>query len=295
MNYLYIIIAAALWGTTGAFSNLILNYFPLSSLQLGAVRVVSTVFLLCIWLLIVNRDAFKIKIKDIWVFVGTGILSLSFFTYCYFVSIRLNGVAIAAVLLYTAPVFVAIISALIFKIRLTIFKIIAIILVVFGCFLVSGVLTGGGYSLTLTGLLFGIGSGFGYSLYTIFAKVAMQKGYKSLTVTFYTFLFSAFTVVPLSLLEDISVQKASPNILLLVIMFLSFGLITGVLPYIFYTKGLGKTDPALASIISTVEPIVASMFGIFVFSEKLTISMILGMLLIVASIIVGSLGTKKVD
>lgn len=295
MSYLYIIIAAALWGTTGAFSNLILSYCPLSSLQIGAVRVISTVLLLFIWLLIVDREAFKIKLKDLWVFVGTGILSLSFFTYCYFVSIKLNGVAIAAVLLYTAPIFVAIISALVFKIRLTVFKIIAIVLVVFGCCLVSGILSHSSYSLTIIGLLYGIGSGFGYSLYTIFAKVAILKGYKSLTVTFYTFLFSSFAFVPLSLFDNNRALNISTSFFILVIIFVLFGLITGALPYIFYTKGLQKTEPSLSSIISTVEPIVASIFGIFVFNEKLTLSIIFGIVLIIFSIIIGSINVKKVE
>lgn len=295
MNCFIIILAAALWGTTGLFSSYFSEVYGLTTLQIGGVRVISTTILLAIWLLIFNRSSFEIKLKDAWVFVGTGILSLTFFTLCYFEAIKLNGVAVAAVLLYTAPIFVAILSVLVFKAKLTVKTIMSIILAVLGCFLVSGVLQSGSISVTGKGIVVGLGAGFGYALYSIFAKIATKKGYESLTITFYTFLISSVFLIPFLSFSNL-VEKADPYFCWSFGLKVAvFGLITGVLPYVFYTKGLKSINPSIASITSTVEPVVATLLGVFVLHEKLSIIAVVGIVLIFASLVLGSLGTKKVE
>ena len=62
--------------------------------------------------------------------------------------------------------------------------------------LVTGLLPLGQQSVNLPTILFGLGSGFGYALYSIFCKFALEK-YSASTVTFYTFLFSAAFSLPL--------------------------------------------------------------------------------------------------
>ena len=113
-SFLYIVLAATGWGITGVFITALSNY-GFSTTFLGAVRPTFSALFVGIWLLITNRSLFRIKIKDIWVFAGTGIFSFTFFTYCYYVSIVHNGLAVAAVLLYTAPIFVAVMSTIFFK------------------------------------------------------------------------------------------------------------------------------------------------------------------------------------
>lgn len=295
MNCFIIILAAALWGTTGLFSSYFAEIYNLTTLQIGSVRVISTTILLAIWLLIFNKSSFKIKIKDAWVFVGTGILSVTFFTLCYFEAIKLNGVAVAAVLLYTAPVFVALLSVFVFKTKLTFKTIISIFLAVLGCFFVSGAINSGNNLVSVRGIIVGLGAGFGYALYSIFAKIATKKGYESLTITFYTFLFSSAVLIPFLSFKNL-IEKADTDFCIaLLIKIAVFGLITGVLPYVFYTKGLKSVSPPIASVTSTVEPVVATLLGVFVLQEKLSFVAIMGIVLIFSSLIVGSLNTKKVE
>ncbi len=294
MNYIIIILAASLWGTTGLFSNFFAENYNFTTLQIGSVRVISTTILLAVWLLIFNRKAFKIRLKDSWVFVGTGILSLTFFTLCYFEAIKLTGVAVAAVLLYTAPIFVAILSVFVFKDKLTVKTIISILLAVIGCFLVSGVVESANFSVSGQGIIVGLGAGFGYALYSIFAKIATKKGYESLTITFYTFLFSSLFLLPFLLFKN---QLVFGEVVFtdIVIKIAVFGLITGVLPYVFYTKGLQVVNPSVASIISTVEPVVAALLGVYVLHENLSVFAKVGMVLIFVALVLGSINTKKVE
>ena len=111
IHYISVISAGILWGLISLFIKK-LNSFGFSSLQIIAFRSFFASVILGIVLLIKDPKLFKIKIKDLWLFVGTGIISLSFFSLCYFTTIIESGASIAVVLLYTSPIFVMILGAI---------------------------------------------------------------------------------------------------------------------------------------------------------------------------------------
>lgn len=274
-----ILLAGSLWGSIGLFVRALAGT-GLSSLQLVFLRSVVTAVGLFFYLLLFRREALKIKWKDIWVFLGTGILSILFFSVCYFSTIQMASLSVAAVLLYTSPVFVMLLSLVFFREKLTGKKILALCCCLSGCALVSGILGAGG--LSLPALITGLLSGLGYSLYSIFGKFAVQKGYGALTTTFYTFLISALAALPFVGLSEIpgkfAAQSGSP--LLMILM----GIVTSVLPYLLYTYGLSGTTPGKASIFASVEPVVAMLLGLFFFGEALSISSALGIALVLAAV-----------
>jgi len=193
LSSIYVILGGILWGSMGIFVRG-LSKCGLTSLEICAVRVSTSCLALAIILGIFNRRALCIKIRDIWCFVGTGVFSLTFFGYCYFTAIQMTSMAVAAVLLYTSPVFVLLMSAVIFREHITVRKIICIILAIAGCALVTGI-AGSGLNLPILGILVGLGSGFGYALYSIFGRFALNRGYGSLTVSFYSFVFSTLALL----------------------------------------------------------------------------------------------------
>lgn len=280
-NYLYIILAAIGWGITGIFISS-LGAYGLTTQFISAARSLLTALIIGLWLLVSNHKAFVIRLKDIWVFIGTGILSFTFFTYCYYVSINYNGMAVAAVLLYTAPVFVSVMSAAIFKTAFTKYKVIALVLSFVGCTFVSE-LFNADYRISVVGIISGLGSGLGYALYTIFGEVAIKKGYKSETISFYTFVFASIATVPLALLGG---APAINNLGEVSFILIFFALITGALPYLLYTKGLENTEPSTAAIAATVEPLVAAILGLAVLNERPTITKVFGIILILISLFV---------
>ena len=285
-NFLYIILAATGWGVTGIF----VSYFEgigLSTTFVSAARPLFSMILIGMWLLATNRNAFIIKLRDIWLFIGTGICSFSFFTYCYYISISINGMAVAAVLLYTAPVFVCVMSAIFFKASFTKYKIIALVMSFVGCALVSEIFNAQ-YRISTIGILSGLGSGIGYALYTVFGEVAIRKGYKSETISFYTFVFASVATVSIALYSGFNdnINYGSLSILLIL-----FALITGVGPYLLYTKGLEGIEPSMAAISATFEPLVAALLGVIVLKEIPTVSKIIGILLILSSMVIA--GNQK--
>ena len=116
------------------------------------------------------------------------------------------------------------------------------------------------------GLLVGLGAGLGYALYSIFSRVALNRGYNSLTIIFYTFLIALIGLIPLTDWKDLGSQMfASGNDFL---YFLLFAIVSTVLPYIFYTYGLTILSPSKASIIASIEPVAATIVGFVFFNER---------------------------
>ena len=139
VSYLYIIIAGMLWGAISIFLRM-LSYVGFSGLDVVAIRITIAAVTLIVYSLVKDRSCFKIRLKDIWCFVGTGIVSLLAFTCCYFKAIEMTTAAVAAVLLYTAPSFVMIFSVFLFKERMNKNKLTALIMTFVGCVLITGII-----------------------------------------------------------------------------------------------------------------------------------------------------------
>ena len=285
-----IIIAGLFWGSMGIFVRH-LNGLGFTSVQVACLRLVTAGILFAVILLIKDPKGFKIKVKDIPLFLALGLVSILFFTCCYFTAIRLMTMSTAAILLYTSPIWVMILAVIFLKEKLTARKVIALILAFAGCVLVSGF----GGKVTLPGILVGLGSGLGYGLYSIFGSFALRKN-SPFTVTCYTFLIAGLGSIAVSDPADLFSKIASAdNRLALAGFVLLTAVVTAVIPFLFYTLGLNRTTAGRAAVLATVEPAAATLFGVFVMNERIVIASAVGILLVFAAIIVLSINQKKQD
>lgn len=255
-------------------------------------RGIITAMAMFVGLFLFDKKSLKIRIKDIWCFVGTGALSVCFFNYCYFKTITLTSLSVAAVLLYLAPAFVMLMSAPLFREKITGVKLIAVIMALFGCAMVSGIM-GGNATLSGMGILYGIGSGFGYALYSIFGRYALNKGYNSLTITFYTFLFCS-----ISSILYINPAKVVGTVLYtegLLVWTVGMMLFVTLFPYLAYTKGLQKVENGTASVVASIEPVVATVLGILIYKEEMDFVILLGMICVLGSVVLINLAEKIVQ
>lgn len=144
-------------------------------------------------------------------------------------------------------------------------------------------------------LFLGLGSGIGYGLYSILGKIALRK-YSSYTVTTYTFIFSAAGSWIISQPADmIGKFSAIPDSGFLIAFCFLTALITAVIPFLSYTLGLESVEASKAGIIATIEPMVATLIGVLVFSEKLTLMSGAGILLILAAVVILNLKDQAKD
>lgn len=122
---LAIMAAASLWGFIGLFSY-ILMFYGFSPVQVIAVRTIAGALFMTAFLIVHSPALLKINLRDIWMFIGTGIISVVLFNLFYLTTFMLSSLSVAVMLLYTAPVFVMLLSLLLFKERLTFSKILAL-------------------------------------------------------------------------------------------------------------------------------------------------------------------------
>ncbi len=277
-----ILLAGVFWGSMGLFVRR-LNAFGFSSIQIVCIRVVLAALVFSLILLVREPSGFRIGLRDLPLFLGLGFGSILFFTVCYFTAITMMSLSTAAILLYTSPIWIMLMSVLFFHEELTARKLLALLLAFGGCVLVSG-LSGGG--LSFSGLLIGLGSGIGYGLYSILGTVALRR-YSPFAVTTWTFLFAALGSLLISRPAELLAKfSAAPSVIGMVGFCLLTALVTAVVPFMAYTLGLRRVEASKAGILATVEPMVATLFGIFVFAEPLTFLSGLGVLLILAAVVV---------
>ena len=278
---LLIVLAGCFWGSMGIFVRKLAEY-GFSSVQIVSIRVTLAALVFAGLLLIRNRAGFRISLRDLPLFLGLGFGSILFFTVCYFTAITMMSLSTAAILLYTSPIWIMLMSVLFFREKLNGKKILSLALAFAGCVLVSGI---SGNGVTPVGLLVGLGSGIGYGLYSILGTVALRR-YSPYTVTTYTFLFAAAgSWLICGPADMISKFSAAPDLPFLLLFCGLTALVTAVVPFLAYTLGLQTVEASRAGIIATIEPMVATLIGIVLFSEPLTVLSGLGILLILGAVI----------
>ena len=277
---LFVLAAGSLWGFMGLLVRT-LNRVGLASMEICFVRAVITLITMFFGLLIFDRKALKMKIRDVWCFIGTGAFSVSFFNYCYFKTMTFTSLSVAAVLLYTAPAFVMLMSAVLFHERLSARKLAALGLAFVGCAFVSGIV-GGAETLSASGILFGLGAGFGYALYSIFGRYALEKNYSSVTISFYTFLFASVSTLFFVDAKEVLVTIGSS--LQLTVKTVLLVLLVTLLPYLSYTRGLKGMENGTASVLASIEPVVATLVGILIYKEEMSLQNVIGICLVLGSI-----------
>ena len=281
-DLILIIIAACFWGSMGVFVRK-LTAFGFDSIQTVSIRVTLAAIIFSLFLFIKQRSGFKISLHDIPLFLGLGLGSILFFTVCYFTAITIMSLSTAAILLYTSPIWIMLMSIIFFHEKLNCRKVIAVLSAFTGCVLVSGI---SGNAVTLKGLLIGLGSGIGYGLYSILGSVALKK-YSPYTVTTYTFLTAAVGSWIICKPADMLAKFANADNLGVLILFcILTAIVTAVIPFLSYTLGLRSIEASKAGIIATIEPVVATILGFIFFSETITLLSGLGIVLVLAAVII---------
>ncbi|RME39724.1 MAG: EamA family transporter, partial [Thermoflexia bacterium] len=168
-GYGLVLVAAALWATLGLFyKGLAASGLPLLTIVFFRASVAAVVLLaVLLW-----RDPRSLRLswRDAGFFLLFGLVGVAAFYVVYIHAIQWAGMGVAAVLMYTAPVWVTLFGVLFLGESLTGRKGVALLLAVVGCALVGRAHDLAGLQLNGPGLLAGLGAGLTYGLYTIFSK-----------------------------------------------------------------------------------------------------------------------------
>lgn len=280
-----IALAAFFWGISGGIAGVLLESGWDAAVVSFYRGFVGLLFALG-WLLL-QREYYRLTNKWLWfwsLLAGLGVAGN--FTF-YFLSIEYGDVAVAATLMYCAPVFVYLVSFALKLERPTAAKWLAIALVIVGVVLLTKLYAIGASGLSLIGIGAGLLAGLSYALFIFGFKYAAPHGSPSAVLTIAFTVLALVLLLPADIPQTISVINA-PELPL----FVALGILGAGLSFMLYVFGIKHAAPALASMVAMVEPVTATLFGVAVLGESLGIIQMVGMGIILITVTALSLSSR---
>lgn len=284
----YIVVAAMLWGFFPMFAR-ILYAGGITVIQVVSARAMIAGAIFLVWGFFTG--VYKgLRVKDYLFLTFYGCFSILGTYIFYSLSIKYLSSAMAAMLLYTAPAFVILFERLIYNEKITGVKMLALAAVFTGSALVVRIYDFTSMVLDIRGIIFGILSGIFYSMLTVIGRSAIKRGYTSLQNTFIPAV--AVGVIFCAAVPPWTIPVPSTKIAL---CYLAVGVIGSVLPYFFYIKGLSTgIDGAVASILANIEPVTATICGVVIFSDRLEIPQVIGVMIVLLGAAIPSAASKLI-
>ncbi len=277
--YILIVCAGILWGTSGLFVDA-LKPFGFAPLQMTAMRGAVSALFMIIYCLITDRSLFRARLSDYILFFFSG-LSLFGTASFYYISMQHSSVSTAVVLMYTAPVMVMVFSVLFLGEKLTKLKLVSVGVMLVGCALVSGII--GGFKFSSWGIATGFLAGISFSSYNILTKIQMRRRARPQSATLYCFIFMAAFAISMSDPANL-IRLTAKNPAPIIPLIIGIGIVTTVLPYLFYTYAMKELDAGTASAFGIIEPMSATIFSITILGEKPGILPFAGIVLIIGAV-----------
>jgi len=278
-----VLLAAALWGTLGIFYKILIGVYGLSPLSIAFFRAAFSAFFLLVGLAVWRPGWLRVERRDLPLLIGFGLFGIAAFFFVYVNAVDRVGVAVASVLLYTAPAWVTLISWRFLGERIGRRQWAALALAFAGCALVAGIYDFNQIRLNGPGVLFGLASGLTYALYSVFVKAGVRK-HSPWTVQVYGMVVGAVALLLVQDLNAVAQALRSP----VVVWLAAIALIPTLGSGLAFAAGLRLVPVSSASVVANVEPMVATILAYLFFGEVMAPWQMLGGALIIAGAIISS-------
>lgn len=157
------------------------------------------------------------------------------------------------------------------------------VLAIFGCLLMTGVLEDSFTSIPLFGILSGVGAGLFWAVYLMASKKSIENGNHTYTILIYSIVFISIALIPFTNFDQIA-SFVSINPTLTILFLIMHSTFSFALPYIFSTLSLKHIDSGISSILlSGAEPLAALIFGFLIYAEIPTVLMFCGFIVSITS------------
>ncbi len=279
-GYALVVLAVSIWATLGIFYTVLLD-LGLSRISIAFIRAVLADAILFVYLLIRDRSKLLVAKRDLPLLIAFGAIGIAVFYVVQVLSVEAAGVAVTWVLLYTAPIWIVLFSAVFLHEPITGSKVLAIALSLIGCAFVVKVYESA--SINVPGLIAGLATGICYAAYMLFSKAASARGYNTWTFMFYGLLFGSICLLPLQSIADLVRSISAPgSIIWLILLSLGPTLASATI----FIVGLRYVRASNASIIATIEPVLATTLAVVFLHESLALPQAIGAGLILLGVVV---------
>ena len=281
-----LILAMVIFGTIGIFR----KYIPLPSGIVACARGILGVAFLLVFIKIkkIKMDRESIK-KHLWILlVSGGFIGLNWVL--LFESYRYTSVAVATLCYYMAPIFVMMVSPFLLKEKLTVKKVLCVIVALIGMVFVSGVLDGGISDVSeMKGILFGLGAAALYA--TVIMMNQKLREVPTYDKTIMQLGAAAVVLIPYILfVEDLSAVVLTP---LIVFMLIIVGVVHTGIAYALYFGSMNGLKAQTVALFSYIDPIVAIILSAMFLKEPMTIYSAIGAVLVLGATMISELPEKR--
>ena len=278
-GYLHVILAAALWAAIGPVSRVLLRE-GIAPLEMAFWRAALA------WLLFVAHAAvqrraapMKVAARDLPGVAAFGLIGVAILYAAFPLAVQAGGAALAVVLLYTAPAWVALVSWAFLREQLGRTKLLALVVTMLG---LIGVATAGGGAVRPSGAAIGWGllSSLSYGSLYLFGKRYFAR-YSPATVFVHALPVAALALYPLTTFHVKSAVAWTALVALAV--FSTYG------AYLAYSAGLARLDATRAATVATVEPVFGAALSFLFWGERFaTLGYIAALLVLIGVVMMAS-------
>ncbi len=197
---------------------------------------------------------------------------------------------IATALVYTDPIWCALIGLAFLGDKFSIKLTSSILLASLGVMMMTGVFSGDG-TFSMIGLLLGLASGLAYGIYLILVPRLKVKHIASLKLTFYVFFTGMWLLIAYSLMTNGGVEEVPDSSCWLDLALL--GLIPTAISNICVTVSLKLIDSTIVAILGAFEPLTAMVVGVVILGEPLGFIGVVGGMLILVAVAILTINPQK--
>lgn len=278
------VLGASLWGVMGIF---------VRGLSTEGYTSYDIAFLRCLlagvgffgFKAVTEPKVLKINAKGLLICILYGITAYAMGFVCYGIAVERIPVAVATVLMFMSPIWVALLGVIVFREKLTGQTVLIILICILGAAMVANVFDTAGGKMDLFGILAGIINGFGVALQIMIPRYFIKE-YQRDTMLVYGFLGAAVGLAFLADFKTIAVSLQSPDVIYVAGNILCLGVLCTMVANVSVVKATAYINTTTCSILSSLEVVVGAVVGILIFHESMTFLQVVG----AVTVVCGSLG-----
>jgi drug/metabolite transporter (DMT)-like permease len=280
LGFLFVILSGVGFGFLGVFGRLAFQS-GLSVGELLTYRFFLAAALLFLGLLVFKPSLLKMPLNQVFISIALGIFGYAVFSTLYFKAIEGISVPLAALLLFTFPIFVNLGAHFILHERMKRLQVVSLLI---ACIGLSLLLWGPLIVNSPAAVFYALTAAIAYAIYVLVSG-KLQKNVPAFTSSLYVITSAALA---LYLFHQPQLNKLSHFSSLQLFLIAGIAIVSTIAPLTLFLAGLQRLTSSKASIVVMIEPVVAAIAAAFLLNEHLTSLQLLGSLLVITALVMNA-------
>jgi len=286
LAYLYLIITFCAWGSLYVVGKFVMGKVPV--FMISSVRYIIAGIIL--FFIMKKMKPKKIEKQDYKYIFLIGFVGYFIATVAQLIGVKFSNASLASLVNSVNPIAIMLFAAIILKEKLTLKKVICIILAVVGVHTIIG---GSNESGELIGILISLFAVISWSIVSVIVRRVTQK-YDPIQITTYGIIIAAISTLPFSIGEFV----ITPNIQIdwtVVISLIYIGVVCTALAHFTWNKSLSMIEAGSCSLFYPIQPMMSVFLGWLFLGESININFVIGAGLIIVGVLISVIHNKDVE